>query len=77
MKDVNNNASNILIWLAFGQYFNSKLFFKIWRLPFHIWVLTAYAIQTCMNISEPNYRIIFRVTGDNTLKYAVTSESVM
>ena len=28
MKDDNNNASNILIWLALGQHFNDKLFFK-------------------------------------------------
>ena len=44
-KDVNNNVSNIII--------NS--FLKICILLFHIWVLTVYAIQTCMNISEPEY----------------------
>ena len=35
----------------------------------HIWVLTAYAIQTCMNISEPNYRILFSVTGERVQSY--------
>ena len=61
MKDVNNNVSNNIIWLALANSF-----FKIWLLLFHIWVLTAYAVQTCMNISKPNYRILFRVTGDNS-----------
>ena len=28
MKDVNNKASNIIIWLALGQHFYGKLFFK-------------------------------------------------
>ena len=40
-------------------------FLKIWILLFRIWVLTAYAIQTCINISETDNRVLFSVTGDN------------
>ena len=28
-KDVNNNASNIIIWVALAQHVNGKLFFRL------------------------------------------------
>ena len=37
---------------------------------FYIWVQRALAISNCMNIWEPNYRILLSVTGDNNFTTA-------
>ena len=68
-KDFNNNVSNIIIWLAFSQPFNGNLFFK--KLASVISYLSSDSLcySTCMNIPEPNDRILFGVTGDDSAHF--------
>ena len=54
-------------WISF--YWETLL--KNWFLSFiFIFDFREFkSVQTCMNISEPNYRILFSATGDNSYDY--------
>ena len=61
----------LYICSSIGSRFIEKLFWKNWFLFFKFIFdfRELKSVQTCMNISEPNYRILFSATGDNSYDY--------